>query len=153
MNNRFEQWIEALREDGCRITAPRKAIIAVLASSERALEPAEIYALCQPHSPGVGLVTVYRTIERLEALGLVQRVHREDGCHMLMPAAEGHEHSLICVSCGRATLFHGDDLNALFTQVESNTGYRVSDHWLQLFGTCPTCLVKSSSISKKENID
>jgi Fe2+ or Zn2+ uptake regulation protein len=36
-------------------------------------------------------------------------------------------------------MFAGDDLNALTERVEQTTGYRVEDHWLQLFGLCPRC--------------
>jgi Fur family ferric uptake transcriptional regulator len=137
--SRINRWIEILQQDGCRITAPRRAIIEVLVNSPRALQPAEVYSISKVNHPGIGLVTVYRTLERLEKLGLIQRVHREDGCHMLMPAADGHEHYLICTTCGRAILFQGDDLGKLFTKVESTTGFEVSEHWLQLFGTCPDC--------------
>lgn len=141
--NRIDHWVKILQEDGCRITAPRRAIIDVLAGSPRALQPAEVFKQCKAKHSGIGLVTVYRTLERLEALGLIQRVHREDGCHLLMPAADGHEHYLICTSCGRTILFQGDDLDTLFTRVESSTGYQVSEHWLQLFGTCPRCQVEN----------
>ncbi len=137
--NRSNHWLKILQEDGCRITSPRRVIIDVLINSPRALQPTEIYALCKEKHPGIGLVTVYRTLERLESLGLIQRVHREDGCHMLMPAADGHEHYLVCTTCGRTILFEGDDLGTLFTRVESSTGYQVNEHWLQLFGTCPGC--------------
>lgn len=139
-----------MRRDGCRVTAPRRAIISVLANSHHPLQPAEIYSLCKDQSPAVGLVTVYRTLERLEALGLIQRVHQEDGCHMLMPAAEGHEHYLVCTSCGRATLFQGDNLEPLFQQVAAATGYQVSEHWLQLFGTCPDCLKESDPRNSRD---
>lgn len=137
--NRIDQWVNILQDNGCRITAPRRAIIQVVAESPRALQPNEVYELSRARHPGIGLVTVYRTLDRLEQLGLIQRVHREDGCHLLMPAANGHEHYLVCTGCGRTILFEGDDLRALFARIESGTGYRVSDHWLQLFGTCPQC--------------
>ncbi len=144
--DRIDQWVRVLQKSGCRITAPRRAIIEIIANSQRALQPIEVYHLSKQQYPGIGLVTVYRTLDRLEELGLVQRVHREDGCHMLMPAANGHEHYLVCTDCGRTILFQGDDLNALFARVESRTGYQVSEHWLQLFGTCPQCRVKENSI-------
>ncbi len=135
----FTHWIELLEKNGCRITAPRRAIIDVLASSQRALEPTEIYDLARTIQPGLGLVTVYRTLEKLESFGLIQRVHREDGCHMVMPAAIGHQHFLICTHCGKTIRFQGDDLSKLFSRVEERTGYQVSDHWLQLFGLCENC--------------
>jgi Fe2+ or Zn2+ uptake regulation protein len=137
--DRVDHWVRVLQDNGCRITAPRRAILQVIAGSARALQPAEVYELSRVKQPGIGLVTVYRTLERLEELGLIQRVHRDDGCHMLMPAADGHEHYLVCTRCGRTIMFEGDDLNALFSRVETRTGYQVSDHWLQLFGTCPQC--------------
>jgi Fe2+ or Zn2+ uptake regulation protein len=137
--NRIDQWVNILQDNGCRITAPRRAIIQVITESPRALQPNEVYELSRARHAGIGLVTVYRTLDRLEELGLIQRVHREDGCHLLMPAANGHEHYLVCTGCGRTILFEGDDLGALVAKVESGTGYQVSDHWLQLFGTCPQC--------------
>lgn len=136
---RVNQWVSVLQESGCRITAQRRVIISVVVNSQHALQPLEVHALSRAINPRIGLVTVYRTLDRLEELGLVQRVHREDGCHLLMPAANGHEHYLVCTDCGRTILFHGDDLDALFARVEARTGYQVSEHWLQLFGTCPQC--------------
>ncbi len=135
----LQHWIEILEENGCRITSPRRVIIEILLNSPRALEPTEIYDLGREMNPGIGLVTVYRTLEKLEELGLIQRIHQEDGCHMVMPAVEGHQHYLVCTACGKTTVFRGDDLGALFSRVETNTGYQVNDHWLQLFGTCPDC--------------
>jgi Fe2+ or Zn2+ uptake regulation protein len=149
--NKLEHWLKTLKEDGCRITSPRRVILEVLINSPRALQPAEVHALCRQTHPGIGLVTVYRTLERLESLGLIQRVHREDGCHLLMPAADGHEHYLVCTTCGRTILFKGDNLAPLFTKVESRTGYQVSEHWLQLFGTCPDCQLNSQQATSKVN--
>ena len=78
-----EQWVSILQNNGCRITAPRRAILRVIAESPRALQPGEIFELSRVKHPSIGLVTVYRTLEQLEKLGLIQRVHRDDGCHML----------------------------------------------------------------------
>ncbi len=135
-----ELWLELLQQNGCRITAPRRVIVELLANSPRALDAIELFDLSRKVQPGIGLVTVYRTLEKLEKINLIQRVHREDGCHMVMKAAVGHQHYLVCTSCGRTTLFQGDDISPLITTVESETGYRVEDHWLQLLGTCPDCL-------------
>jgi len=134
-----EKWITLLQESGCRITSPRAAIIDTVIDSQRGLEPLELFDLVRKAHPGIGLVTVYRTLDRLESLGLIQRVHQENGCHMVMKAAIGHEHYLLCTRCGKAVLFDGDDLSRLVSRVESNSGYKVNDHWLQLFGLCPAC--------------
>lgn len=133
------QWIEQLQTSGYRVTAPRQTIVELLVSSTHALSPIEIYDLGRKEYPALGLVTVYRTLERLEELGLIQRVHMPDGCHRYLRAAQGHQHLLLCTQCGHVEMFAGDDLSKLTERVEQATGYHVQNHWLQLFGICPRC--------------
>lgn len=134
-----DQWLQALQNDGCRITHSRKVIVNLLIQSDRALGPIEIYDLARKEYPALGLVTVYRTLEKLEELGLIQRVHMPDGCHRYLKSAQGHEHLLLCTKCGKTVTFSGDDLNQLNTSVSQKTGFVIQDHWLQLFGLCPKC--------------
>lgn len=138
-----QHWLDLLQENSCRVTTPRRVIVETLVNSPRALDALDLFDLCRQVQPGIGLVTVYRTLEKLEELGLIQRVHREDGCHMVMKAAVGHQHYLVCTSCGRTTLFEGDDISPLIHNVEGQTGFLVDDHWLQLFGRCPDCREKA----------
>ncbi len=133
------EWLRQLGEQGSRLTAPRRAIVRVLARSQRALEPLELFDAVRGQAPGVGLVTVYRTLEALEALGLVQRIHEPGGCRRYLRKPQQHQHVLLCRRCGRAELFDGDDLEPLFDRVAARWGYTVEDHWLQLFGLCPDC--------------
>jgi len=134
-----QRWLAELKASGYHLTRPRRLIVEILATSPRALEPIEIYEQGKKKSPHLGLVTVYRTIEKLESLGLVQRIHQEDGCHTYLRAARGHEHFLICTSCGQVVAFSGDDLSALTQSVARRSGYHIQDHWLQLYGLCPEC--------------
>lgn len=137
--NMIQQWLGMLESSGCRVTQARKLIVSELATSQRGLEPVELYEQCRKRDPKIGLVTVYRTLERLEKLGLIQRVHQSDGCHMVIRKSEGHEHLLLCTSCGKAIYFNGDDLTPLTAKVAEETGFTVTDHWLQFFGICPDC--------------
>lgn len=134
-----QQWLSVLQESGYRLTAPRRAIVEIMAACEHALSPVELFDLGRKSQPGLGLVTVYRTLEKMEELGLVQRVHQPGGCHMYLPAARGHQHLLICQNCGKAVLFDGDELAPLFNSVAQTTGYTITEHWLQLFGLCADC--------------
>ena len=84
-------------------------------------------------------MTVYRTLEKLTQMGLVQRVHQESGCNMYLRATQGHQHLLVCEACGKIVYFSGDDLLPLMERIESETGYQVCSHWLQLFGLCRAC--------------
>jgi len=137
---RSRKWLERLQAQGYRLTAPRRAVVQVVSGeTQRALNPTEIYDLAREHYPKLGLVTVYRTLEKLEELGLVQRVHQQDGCHAYIAGFVGHQHLLICERCGCATYFEGDDLSPLIARVEGESGYQINDHWLQLFGICQKC--------------
>lgn len=136
-------WFEILHKSGCRITAPRRAIVETLVDSLHALTPVEVFDAARKDCPGLGLVSVYRTLEKLEELGLVQRVHLTKRCQGFVRAADGHQHLLICTNCGKAVLFEGDKLDPLFNIISKNTGFQIESHWLQVFGRCNACQLDS----------
>ena len=135
-----QPWFDKLAESGYRLTTPRRTLVQIMAESTCALSPMDLFDLGRRQIPGLGLVTVYRMLEKLEELGLVQRVHQKDDCHRYLRAGEGHEHLLLCTACGRAVFFKGDDLAPLIQALASRTGFQIQDHWLQLFGVCEHCL-------------
>src|SRR5574340_1551176 len=116
-------WLELLQSAGYRVTAPRRAIVELMAGSSRALGPIEVYDLGRAEHPHLGLVTVYRTLEKLEELGLIERVHLPDGCHRYLRATQGHQHYILCTVCGLVQTFDGDNLERLTGRVASDTGY------------------------------
>jgi len=130
---------EQLSARGYKLTRQRRAVLEVIASSEERLNPAEVCEKAKAACPGIGLTTVYRTLDILVGLGVVRRVHLDEGCHSYAPATEGHQHHLVCSDCGNVVEFEGCDLSALLKAVASQTGFEIEDHWLQLFGRCPAC--------------
>lgn len=139
-----DHWYEKLQASGYRLTSPRRAVVEVVAGNPFALDPAQIFIRARHLAPHLGLVTVYRTLEKLEELELVQRVHQPDGCHAYLSAGRGHQHLLICRSCSRAEYFSGDDLNPLIAQLGVDRGFLIQEHWLQLYGICADCLEKEA---------
>jgi Fur family transcriptional regulator, ferric uptake regulator len=137
--NRSEEWLAKLQASGYRITNPLKVIVEMLAGASRALGPVEIFDLGRREYPKMGLVTVYRTLDKLEELGLITRVHQSNGCHAYLRAANGHEHILLCTRCGQVVYFVGDDLTILMNRVSQQSGFVIREHWLQLHGLCPNC--------------
>lgn len=135
----YQSWLVDLQASGYRLTGPRRALVEIMAASERAISPLDLYDLARREHPGLGLVTVYRTLEKLEELGLVQRVHLPDGCHRYLRAVQGHQHLLLCKDCGCAEFFSGDDLQRLIDSLSERTGFSIQDHWLQLYGQCEHC--------------
>ncbi len=136
----MKDWELRFSEAGYRITAPRRAVMEVLLEAQTSLSPQEIWEQGRSVHGELGLVTVYRTLDVLAKMHLVRRVHREGGCHGYLPTSPGHRHALVCRGCGQAVDFAaGDDLDALITAIETQTGYCVDGHLLQLFGLCPEC--------------
>lgn len=134
-----EQWLTQLHENGYRLTDARRAVVEIVERSVRALTPLEVYDIARKKYRALGLVTVYRTLEKLEELHLIQRVHQSVGCQAFISAGEGHQHLLLCQNCGQVAFFEGDDLDPLTYTIAQKTGYQINEHWLQLFGLCAKC--------------
>ncbi len=134
-----ETWLTQLQESGYRLTGARRAVVDVIQKSRQALTPVQVFDRARKKYHELGLVSVYRTLEKLEELRLVQRVHQPQGCQAFITAGTGHQHLLLCQKCGTATLFEGDNLEGLITSIARQTGYQIKDHWLQLFGLCKNC--------------
>ncbi len=132
-------WLAQLQSNGYRLTNARKAVVETVARTTSALNPLEVYEQAKSACPGLGLVSVYRTLEKLEELGLIQRVHQHGGCNAYLPHADGHQHLIICQRCGKAVYFAGEDMDAFFERVAGEHGFTVNEHWLQLFGLCTDC--------------
>jgi Fe2+ or Zn2+ uptake regulation protein len=139
LTNLHHAWLEKLQTNGYRLTESRRTVVEIMAKSKRALSPLEVYDLARGQHAGLGLVTVYRTLEKLEELQLIQRVHQPRGCQAFIAAFTGHQHLILCSQCGKVEFFAGDNLDGLFEQIGGQTGYHVEDHWLQLFGVCADC--------------
>jgi len=140
-NPKVEEWLECLRANGYRLTEPRRAVVETIALSQHVLSPFDVFEQARRNYPKLGLVTVYRTIEKLGQLDLIQRVHQPSGCQAFIAAYSGHQHMLICQSCGRVEFFSGDSegMEHLMSEVSRLSGYQIGDHWLQLFGVCESC--------------
>jgi Fe2+ or Zn2+ uptake regulation protein len=137
--NTDPSWLAQLQKNGYRITGARRAVIETVQNSPHALSPVEVFDLAREKYHALGLVSVYRTLEKLEELHLIQRVHQPQGCQAFVSASHGHEHLLLCQNCGQIAFFEGDDLDALIQAISKKTGYEIREHWLQLFGLCQAC--------------
>lgn len=133
------QIVDALRREGYRLTGPRKAVIDVLSEAESWLSPEVIQARAVDRCPGIGLVTVYRTLGLLSGLGYVHRVHEDEGCHGYALAGAGHGHHIVCRSCRRVVDLPECHLEPLVQRMEAETGFSIENHMLELVGLCPAC--------------
>lgn len=141
VQKRAREWLNQIKRAGYRVTKPRLVVTRIIAQSPRALSAAEIYEQAKRDNPSIGLVSIYRTLDTLEELHIIKRVHQPDGCHTFIGAFHEHRHLLICTACGRAEYFegHAREIKPLIQRVAEQTGFSVQDHWLQLSGLCSEC--------------
>ncbi len=111
----------------------------VLCESHGWMSAEAIAARARRHCPSIGLVTVYRTLDLLELLGIARRVHGPTGCHGYALASIDDGHFLVCRDCNEVIEFEGCDVDRVVRRVTRHTGFRVETHLLELVGLCPTC--------------
>ncbi len=131
-----------LSRQGYKLTRQRKAVLDVMTLANTRLTAADVFARAQRACPDLGLTTVYRTLEILEELGAIRRVHLDDGCEAFAPTAIEHGHYLICDNCRTTIEFEGCDLTAMLNRIAAQTGFTIQQHWLELVGRCPNCQKK-----------
>jgi Fur family ferric uptake transcriptional regulator len=127
---------EALTRAGFRSGGGRRQVLELLGSEGCALTALEI----DGRLPGVGRATVYRALDQLESLGLVQRVDLGSdaaGYERLDP--EGHHHHIVCERCGRVIAFEDDRLERAITALGERPDFKVSSHEVTLRGECADC--------------
>ena len=122
-----------------KLTRQRRAVLNTIAATKSRISPAEVYARARRDCPDLGLATVYRTLEILDELGVIRRVHMDDNCEGFAPAAIPHGHHVICVRCSRVMEFEGCDMSVVIDDAARQTGFRIEEHWLELVGTCSDC--------------
>ena len=141
--DRFKQLI---KDKGLKVTRQRLAVLEAIASCPKEhLTAEEIFELVKVDCPEIGLATVYRTIQLLNGLHLIDRVNFDDGFvrYEMGSALEGtgkhRHHHLICIKCGRVISFQDDLLEELEGKIAATTGFRVVNHEVKLYGYCVEC--------------
>lgn len=129
-----------LRKGGYKITQQRRQVINAIVISNEHLTPKAIYERVHEQHPGIGRVTIYRTLDILTQLGLICEVHVEGSYHSyLLRRPVGHHHHLICSNCGTVVDFTDCDLSELEHKLTQKTGFDIDGHLLEFSGHCPNC--------------
>jgi Fur family transcriptional regulator, ferric uptake regulator len=124
---------------GLRPTRQRLAVLHALAQASYALTPAQVLVRARAECPGIGLATVYRTLDSFVRADVVRRVHTSDGCESVALAQAGHGHHVVCQECGRVAEFSTCDIEATVKAAAGETGFLISGHFLEMTGVCGEC--------------
>jgi len=129
----------ALDRAGYRLTEPRRALATLIADQDGHFTAAELVAIARERRLGVGRATVFRTLETLEEIGAIERLDLPTGEHAYVACELAHHHHIVCSRCGRTVEIDDAGLRPVVREVGRQTGFRVDDHRLELFGLCPAC--------------
>lgn len=142
-----DEFKQILKGKGLKVTTQRIAVLKVLSAfDDKHLTAEEIYELVRVDYPEIGLATVYRTIQLLLELKLIDSIQLGDGYvryeygHSDGGQNKHHHHHLVCLTCGKVVSFEDDLLERLEEKIEEKTSFRVIDHDVKLYGYCKDCL-------------
>ncbi len=137
-------WQSQLRSRGYRLTPQRQLVLEAVAELGHGT-PEEIATAVRRTASGVNISTVYRTLELLEALGLVRHTHLGHGAPTYsVPTDDDHVH-LVCRDCGGIeeadTALIGDVVQTLSRE----KGFTVDVGHFAVFGVCRACAVDATT--------
>src|SRR5699024_5904 len=143
MEHRIDRIKKQLHAQSYKLTPQREATVKdLLEREEDHLSAEEIYLLVKDKAPEIGLATVYRTLELLLELEVVDKSNFGDGVSRYDLRKEGAEHfhhHLVCIECGSVEEIVDDLLGEVEKIVESEWGFLVKDHRLTFHGLCRQC--------------
>ena len=132
---------ETLQQAGLRSGGARRAVVEFLEEQDCCLSVQEIHDGIRAGSGRAGIASVYRALDTLAELGLVQRVDFGDGVSRYEPAHPDreHHHHVVCDDCGRVEAFADDTLESALGRVAGRLGFAMGAHEVVLRGACDDC--------------
>ena len=136
--------VQALDAGGYRLTAPRRAVADLIAAHDGHFTAAELEAAARERRLGISRATLFRALDLLTDLGVVERLDLPSGEHAYVPCARAHHHHIVCSRCGRSAEVEDGGVAEAVAEIGRRSGYRIDTHRLELFGLCRHCQAKTT---------
>lgn len=133
-----ESILELLSDGGGRRTAARQAIVEAILAAGSHVTADEIARRVQRRFPSVNISTVYRTLDSLEELGVIDHVHLGHGRAVYHLTDEEHEH-LVCESCESVIELPAAKLQPFIKSIERDHGFEIDRRHFAIVGVCESC--------------
>ena len=136
-----EDALARLREASGRSGGARRVVVELLGEQDCCLSAHELHDRARERGSRIGIASVYRALEGMDALGLVQRVDLGDGVARFERSHtdSDHHHHLVCDDCGKVEPFADPSLESAIERVADGRGYVVAAHEVVLHGACEDC--------------
>ncbi|MBN2443883.1 MAG: transcriptional repressor [Spirochaetales bacterium] len=143
------KWGQKLVSNGFRLTVAREVILDILTNTDQHLSAEDIYLTIHPHNPGIGLTTIYRTLELLVQTGIVLKFDFGHGRAKYELSEEysykKHHHHVICKKCRRivdySDFFEQEQefIRKAEEELKNKFHFTIENHFIQFYGICPEC--------------
>ncbi|MCL4424185.1 MAG: transcriptional repressor [Firmicutes bacterium] len=146
MSNTYNEILEKIHDRDYKLTPQRQVILRImLEHGHQHLSAEEVYNIVKREASEIGLATVYRTLELLAELEVLQKLNFDDGRsrYELNDREVHHHHHLVCIQCGRVMEFAEDLLEELEKKVWNESKFLVLDHQVKFIGLCQECQGKT----------
>jgi Fe2+ or Zn2+ uptake regulation protein len=136
--------IDALDLAGYRLTGPRRVVASLISAHGGHFTASELAAAARERRLGVSRATLFRALDLVTELGVVERLDLPTGEHAYVPCARAHHHHLVCSRCGRAADVEDAGVAEAVAEMARRSGYRIDSHRLELFGLCRHCQARTT---------
>lgn len=136
--------VRALDDAGYRLTAPRRALADLIVGHDGHFSASDLASAARDRRLGVSRATLFRALELLIELGVVERLDLPSGEHAYVECAPAHHHHVVCSRCGRTAEVDDAGLSGAVREIERQSGFRIDTHRLELFGLCRHCRARTS---------
>lgn len=145
----MDHHLKKLRENGLKLTPRRRAVIELFESRGTRMGPAEVHRELRRTMKTIGVPTVYRILDELEAIGVLIRMRVEDGrlYYALCRSTARHHHHFVCSRCQRVEEVEYCSFPALAEHLQERLGCRCHHLTMYIEGVCAACLQQERSTS------
>lgn len=129
---------DLVRARGGRATPSRRIILEILFETDSHLTAEELTTSVQRRAPDVHLSTIYRNLEELQKLGVIEHAHLGHGPATYLLASHAHAH-FVCDQCGKRVEARDELFSDLARKAKGQLGFTIDPHHFAILGRCAEC--------------
>ena len=135
---------KVLNSAGLRNTAQRALIMDIIRHGQGQvhLDADEVYRQAKEKQPRLSLSTVYRTLQKLKELGLIEELHFDDAHHHYEIKSPTEHHHLLCQGCGKIIEFEYPLARMIKKNVPEAKDFEITVSEVRMTGYCVNCRKK-----------
>jgi Fur family transcriptional regulator, ferric uptake regulator len=144
MKKNYNRIKNILSQNGYKLTSQRKLVYDIFINHKnKYLCASEVYDYARKKSSSAGLTTIYRTIDILLSVGIIQKMPIEADESYYILASKGHKHHIVCVNCRQVCEIDTCMIDQMSESITTDTGFSITGHKLIVYGVCAKCKVLS----------